>query len=430
MPIEELGRDYLCRYNAIRRHTIGNNFDNDQNNYIVKSTECLLMLVENNENLAKNGGKSNVNINENNFFTDLKRSSNDSDLINLNKTNNPNFGNNSLTIQYFDSNNQLHNNNNINNNNNNYNNNQQQLAFNLMSYNYQDKNRFQEMNSIDSKYLYPFQSKEDTMNNNKIKTLKQSNDLGSKKYLHQHRVNNYNKYQRQKHNRLFNGTDYMSTQHYSQQQQQQQQQQQHSQQSQESSLSLTSRRASDGGSNISLFNQFYSLRSIKNNQQQSSANNNGSDCQNQDNNLNVSNNLGAALYQSRGSITSGIPVFSASTQLTESSRPESPNNQINNSNSPNFSSEDDDSNLKDSNNVMKCQRKSSRSRHEPYIESVGSSSLSKSSYGRPVSPFSIRKREQSFSGSNSPSVHNFSDSFNRMHRGSEPNQFDVIYANR
>ena len=86
------------------------------------------------------------------------------------------------------------------------------------------------------------------------------------------------------------------------------------------------RRASDGGSNISLFNQFYSLRNVylKNSK-------NENDVQNQDNlNLNGSN-----LYQSRGSITSGIPIFSASTHINPNeSRPESPcNHQINNSSS-------------------------------------------------------------------------------------------------
>lgn len=44
-PIEELGRDYLSRYNSIRRHTIATNEDNEmlgQSNNIMKSTECLL----------------------------------------------------------------------------------------------------------------------------------------------------------------------------------------------------------------------------------------------------------------------------------------------------------------------------------------------------------------------------------------------------
>lgn len=47
MPIEDLGRDYLSKYNSIRRHTIATNEDNnmlDQSNNIMKSTECLLDL--------------------------------------------------------------------------------------------------------------------------------------------------------------------------------------------------------------------------------------------------------------------------------------------------------------------------------------------------------------------------------------------------
>ena len=49
MLIEELGRDYLSRYNAIRRHTIGTNAGADRDNpvnCIVKSTDCLLKLNE------------------------------------------------------------------------------------------------------------------------------------------------------------------------------------------------------------------------------------------------------------------------------------------------------------------------------------------------------------------------------------------------
>ena len=49
MLIEQLGRDYLCRNNTIRRHTIGTNADKEPGSDIVKSTECLLMLDENEE---------------------------------------------------------------------------------------------------------------------------------------------------------------------------------------------------------------------------------------------------------------------------------------------------------------------------------------------------------------------------------------------
>lgn len=47
MPIEDLGRDYLSKYNSIRRHTIATNEDNNMmtaSNNIMKSTECLLDL--------------------------------------------------------------------------------------------------------------------------------------------------------------------------------------------------------------------------------------------------------------------------------------------------------------------------------------------------------------------------------------------------
>ena len=378
MPIEELGRDYLCRYNAIRRHTIGTNFDNNQSNYIVKSTECLLMLQENDSNQSKNT-KSIVNINENYDYKSFNANSDPVTKIS------------SFTVQYNKSIEQLKQ--------------QPQVdisesiknSFNSISllHNQQEKNRLQEMISIDSKYLHPFPSTQ-TKEENKTKAFKQSNELNcSKKYIHQHRQY-HNKY-RAKQIRLLNGSE----------QQQQQTQQE---------TSLAGRRASDGGSNISLFNQFYSLRNVY-------LKNTENDSQNQDT-LNI-NNLGATLYQSRGSITSGIPIFSTSTQLAESSRPESPS-LINNSSSACLSSEDDEMNL-NSNNVMKLQRKTSRTRHEPYTE-LGSNNLAKNC--RPVSPFTSRKREQSFSGSNSPSLHNFSDSFNKTHRGSEPNQLDLICTYR
>ena len=49
MLIEQMGRDYLCR-NKTRRHTIGTNVDKATcGSDIVKSTECLLMLDENEE---------------------------------------------------------------------------------------------------------------------------------------------------------------------------------------------------------------------------------------------------------------------------------------------------------------------------------------------------------------------------------------------
>jgi hypothetical protein len=50
MPIEELGREYLFRYSGIRRHTIGTNAEDNRisaTKDIMKSTECLLMLNEN-----------------------------------------------------------------------------------------------------------------------------------------------------------------------------------------------------------------------------------------------------------------------------------------------------------------------------------------------------------------------------------------------
>jgi hypothetical protein len=204
MPIEELGRDYLFRYNAIRRHTIGTNFDNNQSNYIVKSTECLPMLQVN-DNLPKSSRKSNVNTNSNeNLPNDLIRYSNNSDLFNNSFYSKIN-AKNPFSIQYFDLN--KNSNQNSNEHSHMYMPENVHNSFNSISllHNQQEKNRLQETNSFDCKYLHPFSSKEE----NKCKNLKQLNELGgSKKFIHQHRQYHSNfKYQRSKNNRLVNGPE-------------------------------------------------------------------------------------------------------------------------------------------------------------------------------------------------------------------------------
>lgn len=131
------------------------------------------------------------------------------------------------------------------------------------------------------------------------------------------------------------------------------------------------RRASDGGSNISLYKQFFSFR---NNQALGST---------------------ASSQQSRGSITSGMPV----NRLMSHAQPSIDNN---------------DESLCSSANVIKMKKQ--KQRHEPYVTGEAGEGS-----------FACRtKREQSFGagGCNSPPE--------RMmgHRSSEPNHLDLIQANR
>lgn len=241
------------------------------------------------------------------------------------------------------------------------------------------------------------------------------------------------------------------------------------------------RRASDGGSNISLF-QIYSLKnaylnnSITNNKPNFNNNyinnnasnnniNNNTNC-NSNSNLNNNNNNNSNteennyntnedteqisihqppinIYQSRGSITSGIPIFhsaSSNSNINTTTLAVSNTGTVLTSQS----SEDEDvlinnnSGINDgcsSNTSMKYQRKASRSRHEPYVTDIGSSNnnLSVNSINSTIQPYNrVRPREQSFSGTNSsPVSQNFSERYNnRCHRGSEPNQVDLIFANR
>ena len=189
---------------------------------------------------------------------------------------------------------------------------------------------------------------------------------------------------------------------------------------------IKGRRASDGGSNISLFNQFYSLKNAycnnnNNNNQCSSTNNNSDESNNNDSMAENGQSNPPVSFQSRGSITSGIPIFPAVQQ------PPSPN--------PGYaagaSSEDEDANMSTS-SAIKYQRKM-RSRHEPYTAEKSSSSGSGSLSSAPsqTSPtYKMRQREQSFSGTNSPPQHYLERYNGRTHRRSEPNALDLIYANR
>lgn len=221
------------------------------------------------------------------------------------------------------------------------------------------------------------------------------------------------------------------------------------------------RRASDGGTNISLFNQYYSTSSHRknsnngsNSQASSSGNGNGEDenleenastgCmkindeeeENRDVNENSNHSEESELSRMslsnkpRGSITSGVPISSLKSQLS-SNNSSSSFNQI-----AHQSSEDEDGSANGPLNASQTQnphcsnsnliihRKTNRNRIEPYMENCSNGASIQSG----LSSFRIRHREQSFSGSNSSPM--YQNTNGPLHRGSEPNQFELIFANR
>ena len=224
----------------------------------------------------------------------------------------------------------------------------------------------------------------------------------------------------------------------------------------------STRRASDGGSNISLFNQLYynkqnnhsspNKQINNNNSEENSPKNNNQDDdsysieldnlkiyseeinaansnEDDENELENENKLRAyrSSFKQRGSITSGIPIFSV-TSTTGGTTP------LNSKQIGSQSSEEEDANMYSSgtNNSMKYQRRTSKSRHEPYLDNNSSASINlnaNTSYGgshigKTSPPYRTRQREQSFNGTNTHERFN-----GNVHRGSEPNPFDLIAAN-
>lgn len=422
--IEELGRDYLYRYSAIRRHTIATNSDamdireqnvSEHNSNLEesknnKNTECLsqsnLSVLNKNSNYYEQYLKSNSS---SNYEFDLSEEAYLPNSENLQQKSSftPSTSNSTvdeyskLNLNYFLEANQMQNNS------------LHQLANNFRT-NFKKHHQLHHNNyhykTHRTKHIYPPPNEQNQIQqNNKNQTDFKSqiyNDFMAPSYL-QPPINN-------------------------------------------------GRRASDGGSNISLFNQFYSLRnntilnsnnSFLTDQEFSdgaveSGDNNYSDsCTNLD--LNKSSNMNESFRHPRGSITSGIPIFTnltlhssgQATYTPQSSEEEEDNVQLN------YNNNNNNSNCLSSNNSMRCQRRSSiKARHEPYMDSStqNAASLQTSTF-----PYLSRPRdmEQSFSGSSSnvtyvsPSANeklfaNKTHLRSRMHRASEPNQFDVLFANR
>ena len=163
------------------------------------------------------------------------------------------------------------------------------------------------------------------------------------------------------------------------------------------------RRASDGGSNISTFNQIYSSKHVDAAHESSGA----GTCQ-----IKISDQCENDYSQlrpiKRGSITSGIPIFHASSSSQLSPTTSSDSQNLN-------SSEDEEFNS----NIMRYTRKNSRPRHEPYMESQ-------------MSPICLSlnttNRNKSFGDSISPPLMSNTIDFYNKRNQSDP--LELIQANR
>ncbi len=420
MPIEELGKDYLSRFNNIRRHTIATNADNDkllnQSNEIMKSTECLLKLNKqqkkeeellfsaSTQSQAKSPKRCSQDERNSSFLNDDPSSSS------------------SLYI-----------------------------------------------NLPQSKHFCSHSPTHSHQTHHKIKHLHNNNSTNS--------------------NRLKNRT------HHKLHQQQQQQHQNNNltvinpltthllspqispNHNQRSITSGYGRRASDGGSNISLFSQYYTLKNAFLNNlggaNYNAANNCGesstirttykeksSELDQQTGSSSFLHQANPNFYKPRGSITSGIPIFSQlSNQQHQSSEEDEENSSSQLShgqqNLHNFQlpQQQQQQHL----HQMKYQRKNSKSRHEPYLLDALSNTQSSNLLSHSPLPNSnnnnnllvnnshnntngrTRQRELSISGTGSNNNNNnslsgryanFNNNVNFMqHRDSEPsNQLELILA--
>lgn len=409
LPIEELGKDYLSRYNSVRRHTIASNTDNDKllshNNEIMKSTECLLHKL--NENLlgsCNQGSSSNNNLDEedqeDNDNDEELDENNDDETVNsaskYKKSSHPTSGRNSAT----------------------------------------------------NKARHQLQLPAVNMNNG---------FLSPNYHNHFHHQQRKTRFKHHHHYRnKFHGGEKQSP------------------PQQQSSLSSTSagssttgsgssgRRASDGGSNISLFSQFYSLKNPflntnnPNNPNQTTllptTTNTTSSMQNDDaksNSLEESLEKPAtATFYKRGSITSGIPIFNLQINNSHHSSEEDDETSVVNATSSSSVNPAAATNYfyGNGNNNMKYQqrRNSKSSRHEPYLDAFNTSPNSSSSLiasntnttGGQISPVGSfsrsitgRPREPSFSSTSNNTGNSIYANL-IQHRSSEPpGQLELILAN-
>lgn len=309
MLIEQLGRNYLCRNNTIRRHTIGTNADKDPGSEIVKSTECLLMLDENEE----------TKLEQQPLFKQFINPAPENQLLLSGNCIIPTISHTTQPATVCSS-------------------------------------------------QQPQQPQENTINSN-VKLLKPA----------------YRSFKPRTPNRFMGGIDHKQQHSYNNETEMQPNNMLHP--------SFVNRRASDGGSNIILFNQIYANNKSSNEldignkaraavvgqqQQQDSQMTSGNPQSSQFN--------GPTKHLSRGSITSGIPIFPSSSQLSPSTT---------SSDSQNLNSSEDEENYQ---SIIRT-RKNSRtiSRHEPYPDTAaGGCNL--------LSAGGTASKRKSFSGSTSPPV--------------------------
>lgn len=318
MLIEQLGRDYLSRNNTIRRHTIGTNSDKERGSDIVKSTECLLMLDENEEydkEKIDQSFKPYMAPQENQLILDTKY------IIPCTSTT--------------------------------------QLTANTSS-------MIEAENSKKSTIEKTFDQQK------LLSCMPYGDDQNYKPF-----IPSPNRFAPgSQHHRFIDSNNSNSL------------------------LQFANRRASDGGSNIVLFNQIYASKNSDNSESTMNSS------KNQDTQENSNSSQTSTKYLSRGSITSGIPIFPSTSQLSPSQT--SSDSQYQNS------SEDEEPYP---NNIYRYQRKNSRSRHEPYMDAANVA-------GNLLNA-GIPSKRKSFSGSTSPPV---PTECGYSKKQSDP--LDLIYSNR
>jgi hypothetical protein len=342
MLIERQGRDYLHRYNALRRHTIGTNSGNNgllNSKNIMKSTECLLMLQEGSRGTGSilSGVVNNCGYFKQRSSPSDRRNNNEATSTSSNLSINeltksgsslnkdPNIKYRSHLIHtemglhhYHSTDNSVNGSscsnsfscnetvslsqNNIDINNNNCTNSSgENKNSQSVQYRVYHSGEDNPIGSIDCEMSVDNSSAQQSVNSNLFQQQQQTSPSSSSSLPLNNQVSLLQKKYHKGH------THRSKRQNLDSRMQQQQQQQQTTPQLQQHSSfgqflsppAFGGRRASDGGSNISLFNQFYSLKNAYYN------------------NLNNLNNpTQSPLFQQqhqqqhRGSITSGMPISS------------------------------------------------------------------------------------------------------------------------
>ncbi len=484
MPIDDLGRDYLSRYNAIRRHTIATNLDENlmdqRDKDILKSTECLLQLNPFNQSLFNNSNfTSDLSTNSSNFNSSFAAHHTSSGASFCDESRVTSSHPTTISACSKEPSNSCHS----------INNREPVVKFSETT-----STAYEQQTTIGVQDFPLGSSSTLNFTSNLVENqpanipISFSNSNSSCAPSNRRNLTHFLNNQYHKTNR--------ST-RYNQNMPHQVQQPQHFLGVVDQHINAhntNGRRASDGGSNISLFNQYYTLKNLYNNNNAcgttalmhnvqnkhvisrtvlnsnesineiksslrngnlSESNSNDDSFQqaqfqltNQSNELsqNGQNELSDMsaqippsqfppnMFKSRGSITSGIPIISNSSnnmsaQMSMASQSsEDEESQVTSTSQMNLNN----SYTSQQQSCMKSQRRTSRSRHEPYDTTAGGGGitcgllLNPNQTSPPYRSTTRREREQSFGGcSYQQSGADFS-----IHRTSEPNPLDLIYANR